>query len=252
MAFDVTAVAIGDSTKQADYSRLMANTVYNRTLKEIVAKSANYTILDTDTFYIANVTAGASDKTITLPTAADNSARVIKIMKVDGGAGSVIVDGEGAETINGTTTWEITEQYGYIEVQCDGTEWFVINKNNCCIYEVTNSTDYGLTDAYTDIYSLAGLTPGAYKIYFGFTGKTNDSTLNATIATAVDTEDSALYRVYIASQVVGDFVAYGSKEFTRSFTVATTLYLNAKESVGDVASIINSFGHGIIRAERIG
>jgi hypothetical protein len=92
----------------------------------ISTKTDNYTVTDTDNEYTIEVETGATDKTITLPTAADNQNRILNIVKKDSGAGYVIVDGEGAETINGSATQIITTQYTSITVQSNGTEWRII------------------------------------------------------------------------------------------------------------------------------
>jgi len=94
--------------------------------KAIVAKSANYTILDDDGVYTIEVTTAASDITITLPTASANSGRVLNIVKVDSGVGKVIIDGEGAETISGAATQEILNQWDARTLQCNGTSWTMI------------------------------------------------------------------------------------------------------------------------------
>jgi hypothetical protein len=89
--------------------------------------SADYTITDTDGYSLINVTTGASNRTITLPTAADNSDRVIIIKKVDSGTGTVIIDGEGSETIDGATTYTLYFQYDSAVVKCDGSNWHTLN-----------------------------------------------------------------------------------------------------------------------------
>jgi len=89
--------------------------------------SGDYTVLDDDGFRHVHVTTGASDRTITLPTASDNTDRMLVIKKVDSGAGKVIVDGEGAETIDAWTTAYLAEQYDNITIVCDGTGWHVLH-----------------------------------------------------------------------------------------------------------------------------
>lgn len=86
--------------------------------------SADYTVLDADGYRSILVTTGAANRTITLPTAADNTDRILDIIKVDSGAGDVIVDGEGVETINGSTTRTLSGQWDRISVLCDGTSWY--------------------------------------------------------------------------------------------------------------------------------
>lgn len=87
--------------------------------------SANYIVLDNDGYNTILVTTGASDRTITLPTAADNAGRILSIYKVDSGAGKTIVDGEGSETINGATTVELLFVRNSVTIICDGTSWYV-------------------------------------------------------------------------------------------------------------------------------
>lgn len=89
--------------------------------------SANYTVLDNDGYRHIQVSTGASNRTITLPTAADNGDRMITIVKTDSGVGTVIVDGEGAETIDGATTITISAQYASVTLVCNGTAWLSTN-----------------------------------------------------------------------------------------------------------------------------
>jgi hypothetical protein len=90
---------------------------------DVKAKDANYTILASDS--IINGTGGAGGITITLPAAASSTGRIITITKVDAGAGDVTADGNGAETINGNATHDLTSQYESISIYCDGAEWFI-------------------------------------------------------------------------------------------------------------------------------
>ena len=86
-------------------------------------KSAAYTILDDDGVSLVGVTTGASGKTITLPTVSDNEGRTIRVMKMDDGEGTVTVDGEGDETINGGATVTLETQYAKVAVYSTGDEW---------------------------------------------------------------------------------------------------------------------------------
>lgn len=78
------------------------------------------------------VTTAASTITATLPSAGSSDAtagRVVTIFKVDAGAGSVTIDGDGSETINGATTVSLASQYDYRTLISDGTQWLVIGQN---------------------------------------------------------------------------------------------------------------------------
>ena len=88
-----------------------------------VVSSENYTITDIDGYEIIAVTTAASDRTITLPTLADNQGRVLTIVKVDSGAGEVIVDGEGAETLGGFASLYLGKQYDFITLFGSAASW---------------------------------------------------------------------------------------------------------------------------------
>jgi hypothetical protein len=95
------------------------------------AVSTNFTFQDNDKIKTLLVTTGANDITITLSTVVDNLDRVIEIFKDDAGAGKVIIDGEGAETIktpNGTvTTIEIFYQNLGIRIKGIAEGWELLD-----------------------------------------------------------------------------------------------------------------------------
>ena len=103
--------------------------------------SANYTVQDDDGFRLIRVTTGASDRTITLPTAADNVDRILHILKDDSGAGLVIVDGESAERIDGAMDITIVNRYDSVTLYCDGADWFVLNNISAFSRTQKDSTD---------------------------------------------------------------------------------------------------------------
>lgn len=109
------------------------------TLQTVSAKSADYTVLDTDGIRTVLMTTGASDRTVTLPTVADNTNRIITVKKVDSGTGDIIVDGEGAETIDGVTTIDIPSENEFLSIQSDGTTWHVIAKDIRVGFRVNDS-----------------------------------------------------------------------------------------------------------------
>lgn len=91
------------------------------------AKSADYTVLDTDGIRTILMTTSTVDRTVTLPTAADNANRIITVKKVDSAVNKCTIDGEGAETIDGSTTLDLYSQNDYVTVQSDGTGWHIIS-----------------------------------------------------------------------------------------------------------------------------
>jgi len=217
--------------------------------KNILVKDVAYTITDSDLNPIILMTTGAASKTVTLPTVADNTGKIVKLVKIDDGTGYAILDGEGAEEINGTLKWEITGQWGFVEVVSSGSAWIVLGQEGC-IYEMWDNGNHTLTNVWVDYYNLPGITPGKYKIEFGvhLRVNTNQAYAYATIATAVDVENDAMYTVYIRQQATDELSL--SKSFIRSFVATTTLYLNAKEITDGY--MWNGGSKGYIRATRIG
>lgn len=76
--------------------------------------------------YTLLMTTGATDKTITLPLASTCAGLILSCKKIDAGIGNMIIDGNGAETIDGAATQTFTAQFDTVMIQCDGTEWFIL------------------------------------------------------------------------------------------------------------------------------
>lgn len=93
------------------------------------SKVAGFTVADADAD-VFEVTTGASDRTATLPTLADNLGRKITIHKIDSGAGAIILDGEGAETIEGDTTKTLYGQDACMTVEGTTNCWRVVESRN--------------------------------------------------------------------------------------------------------------------------
>jgi hypothetical protein len=91
-----------------------------------------FTITDSDGFSEFRCETAATDRTITLPTVADNTDRVITIFKQDTGAGILTIDGESTEAINvpsstSTVTSIILYKLGEsITLKSNGTSWDLI------------------------------------------------------------------------------------------------------------------------------
>jgi hypothetical protein len=134
-----------------------------------VLSSENYTILDNDGYTEILVTTGASDRTISLPTLADNQFRKIKIKKIDAGAGKVIVTPEGAEKINSwNATVEITEQWGCWDFTACSAEWEGETEGYSTIYRVESSANINLASGSStlkaDVLTLSNLPVGTYEL----------------------------------------------------------------------------------------
>lgn len=94
----------------------------------VVTKTANYTAADDDVI-LGDATSGAI--TITLPTAAGISGKTYLIKKTDSSTNAVIVDGAGAESIDGAATVSVWNQYKHLQIVSDGTNWDIIAGHKC-------------------------------------------------------------------------------------------------------------------------
>jgi hypothetical protein len=87
-----------------------------------VAKTGAYTATNAD--YVIDCTSGSF--TVTLYAASGNAGRIL-IVK-NSGAGSITLDGNASETIDGNTTLSLLVQYDAVQIMCDGTNWKIISK----------------------------------------------------------------------------------------------------------------------------
>ena len=75
---------------------------------------------------IKTIQASGGAVTITLPAAAGVKGRIYHIKKTDSSLNLLTIDGNGAETIDGSTTVNTTTQYHSFTLVCDGSSWWMI------------------------------------------------------------------------------------------------------------------------------
>lgn len=90
----------------------------------ITTKNANYTATSSDETILGN--ASTSNITITLPTAVGNTGKTFIVKKIDSTANSVIVATTSSQQIDGALTKTFTTQYTGIQVQNDGSNWYIL------------------------------------------------------------------------------------------------------------------------------
>lgn len=93
----------------------------------ITAVSANYSVLDADE--ILECTAGSGGITLTLPSASGRTGKKFEFLRVDAAAGVVTIATTSSQTINGITTYLLTNQWQFVLVYCDGTNWKIRGQN---------------------------------------------------------------------------------------------------------------------------
>src|SRR5690606_16681057 len=92
----------------------LTNTLYS-------AQSGNFTITDNDNVRTVGMTTGASTYTVTLPSAANNTDRIITVTKVDSYTGGYCA------VTDGSSTWKLPGRGDAVTWQSDGTNWQIID-----------------------------------------------------------------------------------------------------------------------------
>ena len=63
---------------------------------------------------------------MTLHNASDVAGRQYTFKKTDATANQVVVSGTGSDTIDGQSTYTLTNQYEVINVVSNGSEWYIV------------------------------------------------------------------------------------------------------------------------------
>ncbi len=90
----------------------------------LATKTANYTILNSDTVILGDATSGAI--TLTLPTAVGIAGKKFTLKKVGSSTNAVNIATTSSQTIDGNTTDKLRGRYGYMEVMSDGANYIIL------------------------------------------------------------------------------------------------------------------------------
>ena len=117
------------STQNSNNVTITGGSISNVTLSNvsintsIVTKTANYTASTTDETILVNA---AGLVTITLPTAVGVAGKIYTVKKIDNTAYATTIATTSSQTIDGLTTYTLSNQYGGVNVQSDGSNWYII------------------------------------------------------------------------------------------------------------------------------
>lgn len=117
----IDGIMINDALRQDFAVPIYVPAVKSIDSTNVTAITANYTASYEDVV-LADATTGAI--TVALPLAKINKR--VNVKKVDASGNNVTIDGNGAQTIDGTLTKIITTQYDSITMISDGSNWFII------------------------------------------------------------------------------------------------------------------------------
>lgn len=100
-------------------------TSYFPTVQSAVLSSSSGTINVTTTDgYEVVIGTLAGTQTVNLPAAASNTGRILQVKKT-GATGTVTIDPNASETIDGSTTLVLATQYESVTITCDGSGWSI-------------------------------------------------------------------------------------------------------------------------------
>ena len=87
-------------------------------------KTSAYTLTSTDSTILGNATSAAF--TLTLPTAVGTTGKTYVIKKTDSSTNAVTIGTTSSQAIDGNTTYAISNQWGGVTLQSDGSNWLII------------------------------------------------------------------------------------------------------------------------------
>lgn len=192
------------------------------------AKSADYTVTDTDMIRTILMTTSSTDRVVTLPTAADNAGRMITVMKVDSGTGRVTVKGEAAgETVggaSGTTGKVLHGQYESMTVHCDGSVWHITDQCLGPVRSFTPTGSWSANTTYSGMYQR--ITPDSVRlVYFlALSGAPTAATLNVNLPSNMTIDGAKLPGGTATALRVGDVTGYDSSAANTGRLVGDAIY----------------------------
>ncbi len=157
MKFVLATSAAGDPPTSSVWT--IDNALSLEQLWTTVAKTSNYTVLDTDRDKLILVDATSGTVTISLIAAATaGDGFQIAVKKTDSSGNTVILDGNSSETIDGATTLTLSNQNEIAVLTCNGSNWFVTNSAaaQSTSFTVDNSTNSGVTNLATFQHTTSG------------------------------------------------------------------------------------------------
>ena len=136
----------------------------------ISIQTSSTTITDDDNIGFLILKTLSSDATINLPAAANNKFRRLKIKNFDSSY-DVIIDGNGSETIDGSTTKKLGPNSDWLDILCDGVEWFIFaadyKVNGTPYHEARLTSAIGLpATTWTQIINYTIPSDGVYEVIF--------------------------------------------------------------------------------------
>lgn len=120
------------------------NCISSATAATVEAKTASFTA---STSYIYKVDTSSGDVTATLPAASGVTDETVVFILTQS-SNDLIIDGNGSETIDGSTDFELRSQYEHVELVSDGSNWLIkslhLKEQKSFTSSATNATTSGV------------------------------------------------------------------------------------------------------------
>jgi hypothetical protein len=101
----------------------------SQTIYEQEAKTTTYSVIEDDaSVFTGDATGGTFD--FDLLSAVGITGRTYTFKKIDATTNDVVIDGNTSETIDGALTYVLDEQYDFVTITSDGTNWIVTNSSS--------------------------------------------------------------------------------------------------------------------------
>lgn len=201
----------------------------------------DYTVTDTDGYRTIKVPANSADRVVTLPTAADNTGRRIKVINTDG-TSKVTVKGEAAgETvagISGTTGFDLVADGHFIEVESDGSIWMCVSYYTDIAWQSTIPTSIsgvtiGNATRYIRYKKSGQSMLGRFQIEFGSTSSVTGNII-FTIPNSLNADSNFLLATGVDVVGHGQATDTGTNSYllTAVYETATTIRLYSFNASG--------------------
>lgn len=110
--------------------------------EDVVSKSSDHTVALNEGIILVDAS-GGSNITSTLHTAVTRKGKKIIVKKTDSTSNTVIIDADGSETIDGSATQTLTDQYQSIYLISDGTNWILASTFTNLTHDHTSDAEGG-------------------------------------------------------------------------------------------------------------
>jgi hypothetical protein len=157
----------------------------------VVSISVSATASNWNQIILVDATSGAV--TVTLPTAASNGGKSIEVKKIDSSTNAVIVDANGAETIDGQLTQTISLQYNNARFISNGTNVIMESVDNGVVSEkgftALPASVSNATNTVADITGLTFTLPSAGEWRLVYNIQTDQTTTDGGIVFITDSSN---------------------------------------------------------------